>query len=222
MHPAAAARAGASTASVRAKLVDDLRAYGIRDERVLAVIGKVPRHEFVEPAFQSQAYKIDLTVPIGHAQTLSQARVVALMTEVLLAGGKPERVLEVGTGSGYQTAVLAPLCGTVFTVERIKALSETARRRLAGLGIRNVHFGYNDGSEGWMAFAPYDAILVTAGADSVPAPLIAQLAVGGRLVIPVGPSNAQVLKVITRSTAGASVAKDVANVSFVPLLTGRQ
>ena len=222
MHPAAAARAGAPTAAVRSKLADDLRAHGITDERVLAVIAKVPRHEFVEPAFLSQAYKMDLTVPIGHAQTLSQARVVALMTEVALAGGRPERVLEIGTGSGYQTAVLAPLCGTVFTVERIKALSVTARQRLSALGIRNVHFSYADGCEGWQAFAPYDAILVTAGADSVPPALIAQLKVGGRLVIPVGPSNAQVLQLITRSITGASSKKNVASVSFVPLLPGKQ
>lgn len=221
MHPQAAARAGAPTAAARAKLVEGLRAQGIGDERVLAVIEKLPRHEFVEPAFQAQAYKADLTVPIGHAQTLSQARVVALMTEALLAGGRPSRVLEVGTGSGYQTAVLAKLCGTVFTVERIKALSEVARRRLGAMGIQNVHFGYADGSEGWAAFAPFDAILVTAGADAVPPALIAQLAPGGRLVIPVGPANAQQLKVITRTTAGVAT-QSVANVSFVPLLAGKQ
>lgn len=221
MHPAAVTRAGLPTAAARTKLVDDLRLQGVRDERVLAVMAKVPRHEFVEPAFLSQAYKTDLTVPIGHAQTLSQARVVAVMTEALLAGGRPARVLEVGTGSGYQTAVLAPLCGTVFTVERIKALSEIARKRLTAMGIKNVHYGYADGSEGWAAFAPYDAILVTAGIDSVPPGMLAQLLPGGRLVIPVGPANAQVLKVITRSDKGNST-QDVAQVSFVPLLTGKQ
>ncbi|MES2884844.1 MAG: protein-L-isoaspartate(D-aspartate) O-methyltransferase [Pseudomonadota bacterium] len=222
MHPAAAARAGLPTAAARNKLADDLRLQGIKDERVLAVIARVPRHEFVEPAFQSQAYKSDLTVPIGHAQTLSQARVVAVMTEALLAGGKPARVLEVGTGSGYQTAVLAALCSTVFTVERIKALSETARVRLGALGIKNVHFGYADGTAGWASFAPFDAILVTAGADAVPSALIEQLAPGGRLVIPVGPSNAQVLQVITREANGSTTTLKVAKVSFVPLLAGRQ
>lgn len=221
MHPAAAARAGAPTAAARNKLVDDLRTLGIRDERVLSVIAKVPRHEFVEPAFQAHAYKTDLTVPIGHAQTLSQARVVAVMTEALLAGGRPQKVLEVGTGSGYQTAVLAPLCATVFTVERIKALSELARKRLAALGIKNVHYGYADGSAGWASFAPYDGILVTAGIDSVPAGMLEQLAPGGRLVIPVGPADAQVLKVITRDGLGYRT-QSVANVSFVPLLPGRQ
>lgn len=220
MHPAAVARAGAPTAAARTKLADDLRAQGVKDERVLAVIAKVPRHEFVEPAFQSQAYKTDLTVPIGHAQTLSQARVVATMTEALLAGGRPNKVLEIGTGSGYQTAVLAPLCASVFTVERIKALSETARKRLSAMGIKNVHFGYADGTEGWMSFAPYDAIVVTAGADAVPPALIEQLVMGGRLVIPIGPANAQVLKVITRTASGITT-QNVANVSFVPLLAGK-
>ncbi len=221
MHPAAITRAGLPTAAARTKLADDLRLHGVQDERVLAVIAKVPRHEFVEPAFLSQAYKIDLTVPIGHAQTLSQARVVAVMTEALLAGGRPARVLEVGTGSGYQTAVLAPLCGTVFTVERIKALSETARKRLAAMGIKNVHYGYADGSNGWAAFAPYDAILVTAGIDTVPPAMLEQLLPGGRLVIPVGPPNAQLLKVISRGISGYTT-QVVANVSFVPLLAGKQ
>lgn len=220
IHPATAARTGAPTAAARNRLVEELRALGIQDERLLDVMARVPRHEFVEPAFQSQAYKCDLTVPIGHAQTLSQARVVAVMTEALLAGSRPAKVLEIGTGSGYQTAVLAPLCGTVFTVERIKPLSETARRRLSELGIKNVHFGYADGSEGWASFAPYDGILVTAGADTVPTALLEQLVPGGRLVIPVGPANAQVLKVITRTPNGFA-GRDVANVSFVPLLAGK-
>ena len=216
---------GLTSPGSRARLVEELRGLGVKDERVLAAIGKVPRHEFVEPALQAQAYKADLTLPIGHAQTLSQARVVAVMTEALLAGkpaGKFGRVLEVGTGSGYQTAVLAGLCDTVFTVERIKALSEQARRRLAAMNIRNVHYGYADGTDGWASFAPYDGILVTAGAESVSPTLIAQLAPGGRLVIPVGPSGRQLLKLVTRSATGAIQSQDLANVSFVPLLAGKQ
>ena len=216
---------GLTSPGSRAKLVDELRALGVKDERVLAAIGKVPRHEFVEPALQAQAYKADLTLPIGHAQTLSQARVVAVMTEALLAGkpaGKFGRVLEVGTGSGYQTAVLAGLCDTVFTVERIKALSEQARRRLAAMNIRNVHYGYADGTEGWTSFAPYDGILVTAGIELLPAALVQQLAPGGRLVIPVGPSGRQLLKVVTLGANGAQQVQDLASVSFVPLLPGKQ
>ena len=216
---------GLTSPGSRAKLVDELRALGVKDERVLAAIGKVPRHEFVEPALQAQAYKADLTLPIGHAQTLSQARVVAVMTEALLAGkptGKFGRVLEVGTGSGYQTAVLAGLCDTVFTVERIKALSEQARRRLAAMNIRNVHYGYADGTEGWTSFAPYDGILVTAGSELLPAALVQQLAPGGRLVIPVGPSGRQLLKLVTLGPGGAPQVQDLASVSFVPLLPGKQ
>jgi len=224
----AAAQRAAPTAAARNKLGEKLRELGIHDERVLAVMAKVPRHEFVEPAFQSQAYHPDITVPIGHAQTLSQARIVALMTQALLGGAaKLDKVLEIGTGSGYQTAVLAPLCGTVFTVERIKALSETARKRLGDLQIRNVHFGYADGTEGWGAFAPYDGILATAGAERVSPALVAQLAIGGRLVIPVAVPGAQragdsphVLQLITRTATGSTV-QNLMGVSFVPLLTGK-
>ena len=134
------------------------------------------------------------------------------MTEALLAGkpsGKFGRVLEIGTGSGYQTAVLAGLCDTVFTVERIKALSEAARRRLAAMGIKNVHFGYADGTDGWTSFAPYDGILVTAGAEALSPALVEQLAPGGRLVVPVGPSGRQLLKLISRDAAGRTQVQDL-------------
>jgi protein-L-isoaspartate(D-aspartate) O-methyltransferase len=225
---AAAAQRAAPTAGARNKLVEKLRDLGVTDERVLAVMARVPRHEFVEPAFQGQAYHPDLTAPIGHAQTLSQARIVALMTQALLGGStaRPSKVLEIGTGSGYQTAVLAPLCGTVFTVERIKALSETDRKRLGDMDIRNVHFGYADGSEGWGAFAPYDGILVTAGASRVSPELISQLNAGGRLVIPVAQAGSPMagdlphtLQVITRTATGSTV-QNLMGVSFVPLLGG--
>jgi protein-L-isoaspartate(D-aspartate) O-methyltransferase len=226
---AAAAQRAAPTAGPRGRLVEKLRELGVTDERVLAVMARVPRHEFVEPAFQAQAYHPDLTAPIGHAQTLSQARIVALMTQALLGGAtKLNKVLEIGTGSGYQTAVLAPLCGTVFTVERIKALSEAARRRLEVMEVRNVHFGYADGSEGWGAFAPYDGILVTAGAARVAPELIAQLNVGGRLIIPVAQGAAagaadvpHTLQQITRTATGSTV-QNLLGVSFVPLLAGKQ
>lgn len=225
---AAQAQRAAPTAAARNKLGEKLRELGVTDERVLAVMAKVPRHEFVDPAFQGQAYHPDLTAPIGHAQTISQARIVALMTQALMGGAtKLNKVLEIGTGSGYQTAVLAPLCGTVFTVERIRALSEAARHRLAAMNIQNVHFGYADGTEGWSAFAPYDGILATAGALHVAPALIAQLNVGGRLVIPVAMAGGaqsgdspHVLQVHTR-TANGSTVQNLMGVSFVPLLPGK-
>ncbi|HVT35213.1 MAG TPA: protein-L-isoaspartate(D-aspartate) O-methyltransferase, partial [Nevskiaceae bacterium] len=151
----------------RSRLVDELRRQGINDEKVLAAIARVPRHEFVDGALQSRAYENN-ALPIGHAQTISQPFVVALMTQALTHGRRLRRVLEIGTGSGYQTAVLAGLVDTVFTVERIKPLTEIARKRLAAQGCKNVHFGYADGSKGWSAYAPYDGIMVTAAADSVP------------------------------------------------------
>ena len=212
---------GLTSAVSRARFVEELRAEGISDERLLAVMAKVPRHAFVEPAFQANAYRADLTLPIGHQQTLSQARVVGVMTQALLQGKpKPSRVLEGGTGSGYQTAILAALCDTVFTVERIRALSVSACERLTGMGIKNVHFGYADGSEGWSAFAPYDAIMVTAGAEAFPNAMLAQLNLGGVVVIPVGAGQMQALKVITRTARGFSE-QQVATVSFVPLLSGK-
>ncbi len=208
----------ASPAS-RQRLVDELRAQGVIDERVLAAIGRIARHDFVEEALRSEAYK-NRPLPIGHAQTISQPYVVALMTQALLAAGPRKRVLEIGTGSGYQTAVLAELVETVFTVERIRPLSEQARGRLQQLGYRNVHFGYADGMQGWAPHAPYDGILVTAGAASVPPALTEQLAIGGRLLIPVGPQGAQALKLIERDAKGLRESV-IASVSFVPLLAGK-
>lgn len=201
------------------RLIEELRRQGIVNEAVLAAMAKVPRHEFVDDALKNRAYENN-ALPIGHAQTISQPYVVALMTQALLTGRKPQRVLEVGTGCGYQTAVLAELVPTVFTVERIKPLSEQARRRLAALGYRNIHFGYADGTNGWLPYAPYDGILVAAGAESVPTALVAQLAPSGRLVIPVGAPGAQSLRLIERRGAGLRE-QDLGRVSFVPLLTGK-
>lgn len=209
---------GPTTAQQR--LVYELRRQGISEERVLAAIARVPRHEFVDDALKNRAYENN-ALPIGHAQTISQPYVVALMTQALLGGRKlPQRVLEVGTGCGYQTAVLAELVQTVFTVERIKPLSEQARRRLASLHYRNIHFGYADGMNGWLPYAPYDGIVVTAGTETVPAALVQQLAPGGRLIIPVGPQGAQALKLIERRVAGTRE-QDLGRVSFVPLLPGK-
>jgi protein-L-isoaspartate(D-aspartate) O-methyltransferase len=211
---------GLTSSSVRGRLVDELRAQGIVDERVLATIGRIARHEFVEEALSSEAYK-NRSLPIGHAQTISQPYIVALMTQAALAGAtRLTKILEVGTGSGYQTAVLAEHAETVFTVERLRPLTETARTRLQRLGYRNVHFGYADGMNGWTPYAPYDAIVVTAAAQTIPPGLTDQLAIGGRLVIPVGPNGAQQLKLIERSATGLRESV-LASVIFVPLLAGR-
>lgn len=216
-RPSAAAQAIANTA--RNRLLEELQAHGVSDPKVLAAIAKVPRHEFVDEALKKRAYENN-ALPIGHAQTISQPLVVAMMSQALVHAKRPQRVLEVGTGSGYQTAVLAELVATVFTVERIRPLSELARTRLAGLGYRNVHFGYADGMNGWLPYAPYDGILVTAGTDSVPKALLDQLGPSGRLVIPVGPQGRQVLKLIERRLHGFRE-QDLGTVSFVPLLGGK-
>ncbi|MGQ0621179.1 MAG: protein-L-isoaspartate(D-aspartate) O-methyltransferase [Panacagrimonas sp.] len=211
---------GMVAAGVRAGLMQELRGMGISDERVLEVMGRIPRHEFVEEALQSEAYK-NRALPIGHSQTISQPYIVALMTQTVLAGpALPRRVLEVGTGSGYQTAVLAALVERVLTVERVRPLTESARKRLMDLGISNVHFGYADGTLGWPPYAPYDAIVVTAGGADVPPALIDQLGPLGRLVIPVGPPGAQSLRLVER-TADGLTERELCAVSFVPLLTGK-
>jgi len=213
------ARAGTAPSPARLRLAEELRRLGVRDEKVLAAMTKVARHEFVDEGLKGRAYENN-ALPIGHAQTISQPYIVALMTETLLQGKRLRRVLEIGTGSGYQTAVLAELVEVVFTVERIRPLSEVARRRLGALAYRNVHFGYADGMLGWAPYAPYDGILVTAAAESVPPALLEQLDKGGRLVIPVGPPGAQVLRVIDRRITGYKE-QDIAAVSFVPLLGGK-
>lgn len=210
-----------TSSRVRENLVRELRQQGIRDERVLEVMSRIERHQFIEEALKSEAYK-NRALPIGHAQTISQPYIVALMTQAVMGGATPpKRILEVGTGSGYQTAVLAALVETVFTVERLRALTESARSRLAGMGIRNVHFGYADGTLGWAPYAPYDGIVVTAGGSEIPQALVDQLAPGGRLVIPVGPPGAQSLRLIQRNAGGGTLEQDLGSVTFVPLLTGK-
>lgn len=222
-HPHSLGQGLTSPAS-RARLIAELKREGIRDERVLEALMNVPRHEFVEEAWRGEAYK-NKPLPIGQAQTISQPYIVALMTQLLLEPLAPaaprKKVLEIGTGSGYQTAVLAGLVPKVFSVERLKSLSEQARSRLRGLGYRNIHFGYADGSLGWAAHGPYDGIIVTAAAAEVPKALLEQLERGGRLVIPVGPPAQQSLRVIDRLSGGKWQSRDVAGVSFVPLLEGR-
>lgn len=205
----------------RTRLLDELRTMGIRDENVLAAIGKVQRHEFIGEALKSRAYDND-ALPIGQGQTISQPYIVARMTQAVFENGaKPKRILEIGTGCGYQTAVLAEVATHVFTVERLKYLSEQARARLAKLDYHNVFFSYGDGHLGWPTYAPFDAILVTAAGIAVPKALTDQLAVGGRLLIPVGAHGGeQKLKMIERTAAGLKT-RELESVSFVPLLTGK-
>lgn len=180
---------GMASARSRTRLIKRLGQIGISDQRVLDAMSRVPRHMFVDEAMTSRAYD-DTALPIGYGQTISQPYIVAQMTSLLLADGVPEHMLEVGTGSGYQAAVLAELVEAVYTVERVAALYSLARRRLAGLGYRNIHTRQaRPGVFGLPSYAPFDAILVTAGAEELPESLCEQLAEGGRMIVPVGTSN---------------------------------
>lgn len=210
---------GMTSQRTRDRLVARLREAGIQDERVLEVMRATPRHIFVDEALASRAYE-DTSLPIGFGQTISQPYIVARMTEVLLKDFSPSRVLEVGTGSGYQTSVLAQLVAEVYTVERIAGLQEQARQRLARqLKLSNIRYKHSDGNWGWKQYAPYDGILVTAAPEEVPQELLNQLAEGGRLVIPSGPNGQQQLRVYSRE--GDSMKESaLGTVSFVPLLTG--
>jgi protein-L-isoaspartate(D-aspartate) O-methyltransferase len=179
---------------------EQLKSRGITDAGVLKAMGKIHRHQFVEEALRGQAYN-DHPLPIGHKQTISQPYIVALMTQELELSGK-ERTLEIGTGSGYQTAILAELSKLVCTVERVKPLLEKAKVLLAELGYTNILFKAYDGTLGWQDYAPYQAIMVTAGAPSLPEPLLNQLAEGGRLIIPIGNHFSQELLKITKTGSG--------------------
>ena len=208
---------GMTSQRTRDRLIERLREKGIRNERLLEVIRRTPRHLFVDEALSSRAYE-DTALPIGFNQTISQPYIVARMTEVLLASS-PQKVLEIGTGSGYQAAVLAQLVPRVYTVERIMALVPLARQRFRDLNLRNVNLKQSDGSWGWPQQAPFDAILVTAAPAEVPQPLLDQLGEGGRLVIPVGSGAGQTLAVITRTPDGFE-RENLEQVSFVPLVGG--
>ncbi|MCO5054720.1 protein-L-isoaspartate(D-aspartate) O-methyltransferase [Thermomonas sp.] len=201
----------------RDRLIDDLRGSGIADERVLNAIRTVPRHRFVEEALASRAYENN-ALPIGHGQTISQPWVVAKMTEALLKNA-PRRVLEVGTGSGYQAAILAALGLDVFTVERIGDLLRSARKRFRALGL-HVRSKHDDGRIGWPEEAPFDAIIVTAAGPALVDALLAQLAPGGVLVAPVGASSGQALLCLRKDAEGDVASEDLGAVSFVPLLSG--
>ena len=210
---------GMTSARTRDRLVQRLKDNGIRSQAVLEQIRNVPRHLFVDEALASRAYE-DTALPIGLGQTISQPWVVARMTEALLDGFTGEAVLEVGTGCGYQTAVLAPLVKKIYTVERIPELQRRAKQRLRELDIYNVQFRPGDGWEGWPKYAPYDGILVAAAASEIPEKLLEQLAPGGRLIIPVGPTGRQELLKITRMEDHYEQVS-LGAVSFVPLVKGR-
>ena len=209
---------GMTSQRTRDRLVERLRAEGIRNSVVLNVIGKTPRHLFVDEALASRAYE-DTALPIGYNQTISQPYIVAAMTQLIIEN-KPQKVLEVGTGSGYQAAVLAALVPKVYTVERIKPLAVLARQRFRQMGLRNVRASHTDGSVGLPEFAPYDAIIVTAASETIPEALLEQLADNGRLVIPVGGRERQTLSLITRHDDGYK-RRDLDPVVFVPLLSGQ-
>ncbi len=210
---------GMTSQRTRERLVQRLKEEGITDPRVLEAMRQTPRHIFVEEALASRAYE-DTALPIGHGQTISQPYIVARMTELVISDGECHSVLEIGTGCGYQTAILSLFFEKVNTVERISALLDSARRRFAELSLRNIRPRLSDGSEGWTGSAPFDAIVATAAPEEIPEGLLSQLAIGGRLVIPVGRMGHQVLVRVIRESATRYVREDVEKVSFVPMLVG--
>jgi len=213
---------GMTSQRTRDRLIDRLRAKGIRNERVLEVMRRTPRHLFMDEALSTRAYE-DVSLPIGHGQTISQPFVVARMTEALLDGLPPSggRILELGTGSGYQAAVLAGLVAEVYTVERIGALLERARERFRQLGLRNIWTRHADGHAGWSDAAPFDGILVTAAPEEVPPGLFGQLTRAGCLVAPVGGRGGQQLVRYARDVEGRMRGQVLDMVSFVPFVGGR-
>ncbi len=209
---------GMTSQGTRDRLVQTLRNEGIKDERVLKAITQVPRHKFVDEALSSRAYE-NTALPIGQGQTISQPWIVARMTEAILDGGQPEKVLEVGTGSGYQAAILSHLVPQVFTLERIDELLKLARRRFHNLRLNNIYVRYADGHLGWPSQAPFDGIMVTAVAQNVPMELLEQLRIGGLAVMPVQRNGQQRLVSIRRTEDGFEET-DLGGVVFVPLLSG--
>ncbi len=210
---------GMTSARTRNRLVERLKNHGIRASAVLEQIRNVPRHLFVDEALASRAYE-DTALPIGHSQTISQPYVVAKMTEALLEDFDGDKVLEIGTGCGYQTAMLAPLVKEIYTVERIPELLRKAKQRLRQLDIYNVRYRLDDGWQGWPKYAPYDGIIVAAAAPELPRKLLEQLAPGGRLIMPVGPSGAQELTMVLRRDDHYEQVS-LGGVSFVPLVKGK-
>jgi protein-L-isoaspartate(D-aspartate) O-methyltransferase len=207
-----------TSARTRDRLVQRLREQGITDMRVLERMRNLPRHIFVDEALASRAYE-DTALPIGWGQTISQPYIVARMTEALLQGGPLGKVLEIGTGCGYQTAVLAPFAERIFSVERVEPLVKRAKQHLAELEIKNLRLKHGDGLKGWPTQAPFDGILAAAAPLTLPEVLVQQLAIGGRLIVPVGPEGQQQLIRITRREGGVH-RETLGPVAFVPLLAG--
>ncbi|MEW8562306.1 MAG: protein-L-isoaspartate(D-aspartate) O-methyltransferase [Candidatus Thiodiazotropha sp.] len=209
---------GMTSQRTRERLIERLRKKGIRSTAVLEAMRNTPRHIFVDEALASRAYE-ETALPIGHGQTISQPYTVARMTEALIEGGIPEMVLEIGTGSGYQCAILAQLVRRVYSVERISALLDQARLRFRELGLRNIRLKHSDGGIGLPEYAPFDGILVAAAPMGLPQTLVEQLAVGGRLVIPIQNHKGQVMVRITRRNDGFHQER-LESANFVPLMGG--
>ncbi len=209
---------GMTSRRTRDRLIDRLSKAGITDQRVLEVMREVPRHLFVDEALSHRAYE-DTALPIGYNQTISQPYIVAKMTEKLLNGGDLQRVLEIGTGSGYQTAVMGLLVKRLFSVERILPLQEKAKSRISLLGMHNVQFKHADGGFGWPERGPFDGIICAAAPEQIPPELFEQLAVGGRLIIPVG-GRSQELRLVIRDSETEYSQSVLEGVKFVPMLSG--
>jgi len=219
LPPSALKGEGMTSQRARDRLAVKLKEEGIRDQRVIDVIRNTPRHHFIDQALHSRAYE-NTALPIGHGQTISQPWVVARMTEALLEFGVPQKVLEIGTGSGYQAVVLAQVVPQVFTVERIEELLRQARRRFRQLGLNNIRSRHDDGKLGWADEAPFDAIILTAAGDAIPHAVLDQLSPTGVLVAPVGSPSNQTLIRMRGDGQGDFTQEELGAVSFVPLLGG--
>ncbi len=212
---------GMTSLRTRERMIKRLAEQGIKNQKVLEVMRDTPRHIFMDEALSSRAYE-DTALPIGYNQTISQPYIVARMTELLLeATGRLEKVLEIGTGCGYQTAILSPFVDRVYSIERILPLQRKARSHLGELKLKNISYLYDDGHIGWTDYAPFNGIIASAAPSEIPFQLIQQLAVGGVMIIPVGNNGQQILQRVTRKTSGYEV-EDIEPVTFVPFLTGKE
>ncbi|MFA5984024.1 MAG: protein-L-isoaspartate(D-aspartate) O-methyltransferase [Methylococcaceae bacterium] len=210
---------GMTSKRTRNRMIERLQEQGIQNNQVLEVMRNTPRHIFMDEALSSRAYE-DTALPIGHNQTISQPYIVAKMTELLLATGRLPKILEIGTGCGYQTAILAQLCDHVYTVERVQPLQKKAKDHLWSLKLKNISYLHSDGGWGWPDKAPFDGIMVTAAPSEIPENLLAQMALGGVMVIPIGHGNSQQLQRVTRTASNYEI-EQLEPVVFVPFLPGR-